>query len=485
MYKDLRKVARPTRKKPGMQEFFILLLVYSYYNKNSHNAKNEFSIPQTAIADYFNCTVLTVKRWFQKLRDLGYINYAKQDNAGKIAYYITVENGKRIKKSYVVPQYKKIRCGDINEIKFLNIYILDQNGLNNYLIDKVDIDVLNYIDSYKHIFDKFIDFLSDRGNNKNLLDELNLENITNIKEIKANNTLTKEEKNKVKRALELKKKIDENYLYLQKKKALDIAFPEFQCKYLEEGCLRLTHEICNTVNPEHTEKINENNYWRSSNARNDMLKTILNTDNIIEFDINGSIYRLTYNLYHDNLLSFDQDIYELIWNNCNFNISWNDKNKDLYRKSFKLILMPIYMKEYTLGYRSNQWEYIHKYYAGHPRKYNRLSKQEKEFYESYKIFIDATGKSAKEFLLTVAKAMHKTLNDTKFIGSDIFTHESNLHILIREKLLLKGIKCANVYDGFYFDKNSITENEFYSIYNESIQELKTNLFNGYGTKIPI
>lgn len=485
MYKDLHKVARPTRKKPGMQEFFILILVYSYYNKNSHNVKNEFSIPQSVIADYFECSVSTVKRWCQKLRDLGYLKYAEQSNAGKTVYYMTIENGKEIKKSYIIPKYKRIRCGKSDEIKFLNIYTLDQVGLNNYLTNTVDIDVLNYIENYKITFDKFIKFLTDRGNHKKLIDELDLDNINDLNEIENTKNLTKEEKRDIKKALQLKKKINENELYIQKKKALDKAFPEFQCKYLEEGCLRLTHEICSTVNPEHIEKINENNYWRSSNARTDMLKSILKTDNLVELDVNGSIYRLTYNLYHNDILDFNKDIYELIWNNCNFNIDWNDENKEIYRKSFKLILMPIYMKEYTLGYRANQWEYIHKYYAGHPRKYNRLSKQEKEFYESYKLFIDATGKSVKDFLLTVAKALHKTLNDKKFIGSDIFTHESNLHILIREKLLANGIKCVNVYDGFYFDFNTITKNYFHKIYNECIIELKDNLSKGYGTKIPL
>lgn len=484
MYKDLRKVARPTRKKPGMQEFFILILVYSYYNKNSHNVQNEFSVPQTVLADYFGCTVLTVKRWCEKLRDLGYLKYAERSNAGKTIYYKTKENDIEVKKSYVIPKYKKIRCGNPNEIKFLNVYTLDQVGLNQYLIDTVDIDVLNNIIDYKKVFNKFIVFLTKRGQYSDFIDSIDLENVQTIEDIKTDKPLTNEEKRAIKKTLNIKHKIDENSEYLIKKRELDRIYPDFQCKYLEEGCLRLTHEICSTVNPEHTEKINENNYWRSSNARMDMLKSILRSDNIVEYDINGSIYRLTYNLYHDKILPFNRDIYEMIWNNCDFNIPWPDDKKDQYRTAFKLILMPIYMKEYTLGFRASQWDYIDSYYAEHPRKYSRLTKQEQTFYETYKLFVDLTKLPIKDLLSIIAKALHKTLNTEKFIESDIFTHESNLHILIREKLMLRGIKSVNVYDGFYFDKNAINKSDFCKLYDECIYELKDNLSKGIGTKLP-
>lgn len=472
MYKDLRKVDRPTRKKPGMQDFFILILVYSYYNRNSHNVKNEFSIPQSVLADYYDCSVVTIKRWFQKLRDIDCIKYAERENAGRTAYY---KEG-NTKKSYVIPKYKKIRCGELNDIKFLNIYILDQQKLNQYLLDNVDIDVLNYIDSYKHIFDNFITFLSNRNKYANFAEILQSDEV--IEEV----SISHNDKS-LKRAFKIKKKISENQEYLNKKRLLDTIYPDFQCKYLEEGCLRLTHEICSTVNPEHLDKINDNNYWRSRDVRNNMLRNLLNSDEFIEYDINGSIYRLTYNLYHNHILAYNEDIYELIWKNCSFYVEWPEDKRDEYRKAFKIILMPIYMREYTLGYRANQWEYINKYYAEHPRKYNRLSRQEKEFFETYKLFVDLLQLNLKDILLEIANSMHSTLNTTKFIGSDIFIHESNLHILIRGKLMQRGIKCVNVYDGFYVKKDDISKSQFQSIYNESLLELKSNLKNGIGSNI--
>ena len=474
MYKDLRKVNRPTRKKPGMQEFFILILIYSYYNRNSSGANNEFSIPQSVLADYFDCTVLTVKRWFEKLRDIECIQYAERENAGRVGYY--KENGNN--KSYIIPKYKRIRCGEKNEIKFLNIYILNQNKLNQYLIDRVDIDVLNNIQSYKTTFDKFITFLSNRRKYDEFIDIINSNHDKD--EVDISNVL---DKDLAKRAVKIRNKIIENQEYLLKKHVLDEAYPDFKCKYLEEGCLRLTHEICNTLNPTHIDKINENNYWHSKDIRNNMLEDLLNSDKFIEYDVNGSIYRLTYNLFHDEILDYRTDIYELIWKNCSLYVEWPDDKKELYRKAFKIMLMPIYMREYTLGYRASQWEYINKYFANRPRKYNRLSNHEKEFYETYKLFVDLTHTNIKSVLLEIAKAVHKTLNVQKFIGSDIFIHESNLHILIREKLMHKNIKGINIYDGFYFVEGIITEAQFQDIYNESLLELKNNLHNSIGTNV--
>lgn len=476
MLKDLRIVSRPARHRPGMKDFFILILVYSYYNRSS-NISNEFSIPQTVIADYFHCSRKTANQWYGKLRDLGYLKYAKRDNAGKSIYYKD-KNGN--KQPYTIPKYKKIRLGEPDEIKFLNVYTLDQQGLNQYMIDHVEIDVLGNIKTYKDTFNQFISFLTTRSQNK-LFAEIDIEHLDGKELLEK---LTKTDKKTLKKILKLHDKIEENKYYCDMKKTLDRDFPEFTCRYLEEGCLRLTHEICTTVNPEHTEKINENNYWRSSRARTDMLKSMLGTNmkDITEYDVNGSIYRLTYNLNHDTLLPFDYDIYEQIWNNCGFDIPWSGRNRETFRKAFKLVLMPIYMKPHAIGYTANQWEYIHKYYAGRPRKYQKLSKDEQIFYERFELFVNALNIDIKTFLTKVRESMYVTLNTKKFVKSDIFTLESNLHILIRRHLLDKGIKCVNVYDGFYVIKSQLSKDEFSEIYNICTATLKTNMKNGIGTR---
>ena len=91
--------------------------------------------------------------------------------------------------------------------------------------------------------------------------------------------------------------------------------------------------------------------------------------------------------------------------------------------------------------------------------------------------------SKEDFLEAVRSAMYATLNAKSFSGSNIFTIESNLHLLIRKKLLDKGIKCVNVYDGFYVVKSQISKAEFNKIYNESLVELKNNMKNHIGTTL--
>ena len=471
MYKDLRVIPNSTRKKPGMKEFFIFVMCYSYYNKRSTD-NHEFSLAQTVLADYFQCSTKTIYRWLYKLKDIGCLSYAKREDAGKTGYYRVVEDGKTIKKSYVKPKYKRIRVGEKDDYKFVNVYTLDQEKLNKYFIETINEDIFSNIAKYKEkYFNSYIRFLQDRK-----MSVEKLEIIAQKDEVE----LSKKNKNDLKRDQLIKKRIEENAYYLKMKECLDQSLPTFTCRYLKEGCLRLTHDICNTVNPEHTDKIDDFNYWRSSHARNDMLTNILNTDQFEERDVNGSIYRLTYNLYHDNPLSISTDIYQEIWHTAFADIIWPDSS---YRNKFKRILMPIYMKEYLIGYRASQYEFVKKYYAGHKNKYKHLDKNEREQYELYNDFVVLTGLSIRDFLDTVNRAMHTYLNTTKYLESAIFIQESNLFILMRNKFTSMGVDCANVYDGFYFKKDEVTMNDFYSVYNSSLLELKSNLNNGIGTPL--
>lgn len=473
--KDLKIPRLFRRTTKGMQDCFILVLVYSYLNTEYIDSENSFILPESLIAEMYNKSTRSVIRWFKKLRELGYLNYTKREDAGEVAHYSIKDKvtGEIVTKSYIKGERKKkvVRDSKGNLKYCLNIYQLDQNGLNDYLIEHVNIDVLNNIEEYKHLYDEFMHFIKTRK------EKMICEEIVSKKKVK-NSKITDKDRLRYKKLLS---KQTENALYIKKKNELDSLQPEFTCKYLDDGCFRLTHDICNTINPEHTEKINENNYWRSSDCRINMLRSILHTnkDNIVEYDVNGSIYRLTYNLYHDKPLSDDVDIYELIWNNCNFGIDFNSTH---LRNAFKSIIMPIYMKCSTISYKASQWEHIQNHMKYKDK--NILSKVKYEFYSLYKSFVELTHKSIKSLLETIKNALFKTLNISKSLGADIFIHESNLHILIREKLLKRGIHSANVYDGFYFDKNTISEDEFYSIYREATIELKNNLSLGIGTPIP-
>lgn len=440
MYKDLRQVKRPSRKKPGMREFFILILCFSYFNRAS--ITNEFMLSQKALSDYYNCSIKTIQRWFQKLRALGYLQYAPREHSGEFYH----------NSPYKIPKYKKLYCGE--EYKYANYYILDQQSLNQYLMDTIGLDVLSNILDYKSEFDQYIKFLDNRT--------LQIKE-TEEKEIKKLE-LSEQQKKKIQRQKKIKRLIRKNKYYLKKKEYLDKHIPEFQCKYLKEGCLRLTHELCNTVNPNHTEKINESNYWRSSRIRYDILEKILHTRDIEEIDINGSIYRLTYNLFHNTPLPDTIDIYDLIWSACGF-AKWKNTG---YRKQFKKILMPIYMKEKSTQFRICHYQFLDKYKIFQ-------NEEDKEFYELHNTFCQLTNLPIDVFLERVRNALHKVLNVEKFLTSNIFIYESNLHILIRERFYKMGIITANIYDGFYFKKNQVTRELFDTVYEDSLKELKENL----------
>ena len=63
--------------------------------------------------------------------------------------------------------------------------------------------------------------------------------------------------------------------------------------------------------------------------------------------------------------------------------------------------------------------------------------------------------------------MHKVLNLDKFYKADIFIYESNLHILMLKLLKDLNIQTINVYDGFYFVKDSLTKEQYDEIYNKA------------------
>ena len=484
--KDLCISSRSLHREYKMRDFFILILCYSIFDKR-YNDTNEIVLIRQPLADYFKCSIKTISNWTNKLRELGFLSYAKRSDAGKTGYYNSIDKDTKeiIKNEYIIPKYKKIRVGNKNEIKFVNVYNIDQTELNEYLKETVWIDVLSDVEQYKTIFNDYIEFLNNRSNELALLEKSSLEINSTDKEtnsscktIDKSSRISKKHKKIIKKKEKLDRKIKENIYYIEKKSLLDKLLPEFTCRYLKEGSLRLTHDICNTINPIHTDKIDETKYWKNSHIRNDMLSRILNTTDFTEKDVNGSIYRLTYNLYHDLPLDINTDIYNLIWNNAFNHIELSEQN----RNKFKKLLMPLYMKEYLTGYKICNYKFIEKYYYGRSR-YNRLSKDDKEQFELYRTFVNLTKCPISTFLDKIKKSLHKTLNTNKFIGADIFIHESNLHILMREKFLNRSIKCVNIYDGFYFENNIITDIDFYTVYNESILELKENLAKGIGSTI--
>ena len=228
--------------------------------------------------------------------------------------------------------------------------------------------------------------------------------------------------------------------------------------YLDEERKRLTNAICCTKNPEkHPE---DGNRYR-------LLREYFKVDNdtFEEFDTNASIYRLSYALGNKKLLSHDIDVYEMIYNDCNFSIPWS---KDV-RNIFKQLLMPIYMREWSIAFKCLMYD-----------KWSRWTtfyfESTKKEYEFYKQFEDLLHLPLREILDRVCAAMHRAFNLDKFYMAQIFIHESNLHILMLKKFFDLGIKTINVYDGFYFINGTMTQELYDKIYDEATMELLNDYF---------
>ena len=76
-----------------------------------------------------------------------------------------------------------------------------------------------------------------------------------------------------------------------------------------------------------------------------------------------------------------------------------------------------------------------------------------------------------DILDTIRKAMHAVFNLTHFYKGEIFIYESNLHILMLQKFKELGIKTINVYDGFYFKKNTMSQELYDSVYTQAVHQL--------------
>ena len=328
---------------------------------------------------------------------------------------------------------------------YSNVYSVDKEAINEYLKTTTGVDILANIEEESKMY---IDFMTDVY--------IHFAEIRN----ESDEPITEEEKNAI--STSVKQKIDKEGQRLEKLKAINSKYlntleelnndSSIKMNYLNENKKRLTNTICTTKNPEK---------HPGSTTRMEMLHNYFDTDkNIVEFDTNASIYRLSYALGNNCVASHDVDIYELVFDACDFNIEWT---KDL-RDKFKQLLMPIYMREWAISYRCMQYNYqCHwKYF---------ISKQVEQTFLFYKSLVTTLKRSLKDILTAIANAMHKIFNLDKFYKADIFIHESNLHIIMCRKFKELGIRTIDVYDGFYFIEGTMTQELYDKIYDEATVEL--------------
>ena len=403
----------PGNKLPDVVKFILV------YSCNVSTEDGTMALNQNAIAKFFNMTGRNMHRYFTILKD---------------AEFITIVDKVRIQSA---------RAN--NKPWFSNIYSVDQEAMNNYLIKVRNEDVLANIEKESKLYYDFLDLVYTDYAKYTQSSE---EELTDI-EKKVIERKVKRKVNREKKQLDNLKSSNSKYLEMLEKINNESTI---NMNYLNENKKRLTNAICGTKNPE-KHPLNK--------ERVKMLHDYFETDkNIVEFDTNASIYRLSYALGNECVASHSVDIYELIFNECDFDIEWT---KEL-REQFKQLLMPIYMREWSINYKNiefnkqSHWKYF-------------LSKSAEKLYLFYKNFVTMLHRSLKDILTTICNAMHKVFNLEDFYKADIFIHESNLHILMINKFKNLGIKTIDVYDGFYFIEGTMTQELYDKIYDEATNEL--------------
>ena len=216
-------------------------------------------------------------------------------------------------------------------------------------------------------------------------------------------------------------------------------------KYLTKIGFRASNMICSYKNRE-----NKNPCYRGK-WRREYLTEVYGSK-WSHYDFNASIWRLSYNLLHDEMLPESMDGYEL---------AYGDKFKsDDDRDIFKKIAMRLYFGGINqLGVQvENKFKEIA----------NKLGKK-------------YTYNHARARCIQDIMSDHKLLAVEKiggFFDSEIFLHESCIYLNIYKDIVDSGIRCTQIYDSFYFNDNSkINVNQLYKTHLIQYKLKFANTFN--------
>ena len=200
-------------------------------------------------------------------------------------------------------------------------------------------------------------------------------------------------------------------------------------KYLTKIGFRASNMICS-----YKEKENENPCYRGK-WRREYLTEVYGSG-YSNYDFNASIWRLSYNLLHDEMLPESKDGYEL---------AYGDKFKSTEdRDVFKKIAMRLYFGGINqLGIQVE-------------RKFKEIANKLGEKY---------TYDHARARFIQDIMSEQKLIAIEKiggFFDSEIFLHESCIYLNIYKDIVDSGIRCTQIYDSFYFNADSnINVNQLY------------------------
>ena len=413
----------------GYNDFLTFLLRYVYYDSHEQKGKCVTYIHQASFGKFLNRERSSISKYIKKAIQDGLI---EKDGVGYFSR----------RQQYASNRY----AVNINHIKE---YLIAHNIAPLIDLEEANQEFINFLDLIKNGASGE-DTSKDNNNNSN-----------NIK--------------RTIKAERLKKDVIHNHfneiVNSNNKRLCELGLEKFTDAYLDEGKFRSYNIICHTKNPDN----HINDIFFNDTSRNDLLKEF-GIDNPIEYDVNGSIYRLTYNIMHQQQLSQEQDIYELFWSATGFDKEYTEE----LRKHLKAVCMTIYMKEQGIltnvfrykSFKRRQQEIEFDCNNSRKRNYVLVKKNNIIKYNAYAYLIEYIGLELEVILKTIASAMHDVLGIDKFFGKDIFLYESEVYAEMKSKLLDRGIITLNCYDGFYFEKDSLSLEEFYTVYYEAVETMK-------------
>lgn len=393
-------------KKNGRPSYIIeVLKMFMRFQVLSIKANTQyFCLSSVSLAEFLGCTRRTITNQIKKLKDLNLI---------KVIFKNKINN----KQQYVS-----------------NFYTCDLNASNEYIISCTGENFLKNIDV--EVCSQYL----------NLIKEHNIQKFLNKLPIEERNKqIVQLKREKTRKENRLKKLQKENKYFLDILETVN----DYGANnlYLNEGKRRLTNHICSTLNERH-----------EISNRILKIKELFNSkEDIIQFDTNASIYRLSYALGNKKLFEHE-DLYKYLFDLCKFEVD----DFENFRKYFKELIMPIYMKESTINYVCAKYESM--------KSWKYINRHHKKSFLTYTHVEEKLNLNLFTIMTTLQKIMHKFFNLNKFYQADIFIHESNLHILLLKKFQDMEIKTINVYDNFYFIKETMTQEQYEQIYDETVLE---------------
>lgn len=205
-------------------------------------------------------------------------------------------------------------------------------------------------------------------------------------------------------------------------------------RYLTKIGFRASSLLCN-----YKEHENANPFFMGKWRKDYFIPKYGNYDH---YDVNASIYRLTYNLNHDEALGFDQDVYEMMYGHK------FDSKED--RDAYKRICMRLMFGK--LNQLGNQVE-------------RRLSKLENNPYD--RIRRDIIQDTMSEAKINMYEALGSSYD------SEIFLHESCIYIDMLSKMP-NNQNISLVYDCFYYKSDyQLNIDDFNTLYLSSLNSYKS------------